>query len=120
MSYRPVKADDLRLMKQVICSPKVQEDRWMAAPRLSRLQRRMLQWVYAEESSRGWRYRPGYGELQRALGGNKGNMSVSLRNLEAKGLLQVYRTSGGQASTVWLIEAGKNRASLLKKVLIKN
>ena len=91
----------------------------MAVQRLSQLQRRMLQWVYDVEASRNWLYRPGYGELRQALGGNKGNMSVSLRNLEAKGLINVYRTSGGQAATVWLTEAGKNRVSTLRKVLIK-
>ena len=91
----------------------------MAAQRLSRPQRRMLQWVSATEESSGWRYRPGYSELRRALGGNKGNMSVSLRNLESKGLIKVYRTSGGQASTLWLTEAGQNRVCKLKKVLIK-
>lgn len=92
----------------------------MAAERLSGLQRRMLQWVYEAESSRDWLYRPGYTELRQALGGNKGNMSVSLRNLEAKGLINVYRTSGGQASTIWLTEAGQNRVCKLKKVLIKD
>ena len=91
----------------------------MAVQRLSQLQRRILCYVYEAEASRDWRYRPGYGEVRQALGGNKGNMSVSLRNLEAKGLIQVYRTPGGQASTVWLTEAGKNRASTLRKVLIK-
>jgi DNA-binding MarR family transcriptional regulator len=92
----------------------------MAAERLSRLQRRMLQWVHAVEATSGWRYRPGYDELQRALRGNKGNMSVSLRNLESKGLIKVYRTSGGQASTLWLTEAGQNRVCKLNKVLIKD
>jgi DNA-binding MarR family transcriptional regulator len=91
----------------------------MAAERLSRLQRRMLQWVHEVEAISGWRYRPGYDELQRGLGGNKGNMSVSLRNLESKGLIKVYRTSGGQASTVWLTEEGQNRVCKLNKVLIK-
>ena len=91
----------------------------MAAQRLSGLQRRLVQWVYETEAGSGSSYRPGYDELRRALGGNKGNMSVSVRNLEAKGLVKVYRTSGGQASTVWLTEAGKNRAWKLKKVLIK-
>ena len=47
-------------------------------------------------------------------------MSVSLRNLEAKGLIKVYRMSGGQASTLWLTEAGKNRVCKLNKVLIKD
>ena len=92
----------------------------MAAQRLSRLQRRLLQWVYDTEASHGWRYRPGYDELRQAVGGNKGNVSVSVRNLESKGLLKVYRTSGGQASTVWLSEAGKNRVVTLRKVLIKD
>ena len=92
----------------------------MAAQRLSRPQRRLLQWVYATEADSSWRYRPSYDELRRALGGNKGNMSVSLRNLEAKGLIKVYRTSGGQASTIWLTEAGQNRVCKLKKVLIKD
>ena len=78
----------------------------MAAERLSGLQRRMLAWIYEAEASRDWLYRPGYDELRRALGGNKGNMSVSLQNLETKGLINVYRTSGGQASTIWLTEAG--------------
>ena len=92
----------------------------MAAERLSQLQRRMLQWLYEVEASYSWHYRAGYDELRQALGGNKGNMSVSLRNLEAKGLISVYRTSGGWASNVWLTEAGKNRACKLKKVLIKD
>lgn len=92
----------------------------MAAERLSRLQRRMLQWVYEVEARSGGLYRPGYDELRRALGGNKGNMSVSLRNLEAKGLIHVYRTSGGQASAVWLTEAGQNRVGKLNKVLIND
>ena len=83
----------------------------MTTTRLSHLQRRMLKWVYEAEAASGWRYRPGYYDLRRALGGNKGNVSVSLRNLEAKGLVNVYRTSGGQASSVWLTEAGKNRVS---------
>ena len=83
----------------------------MAAERLSRLQRRMLQWVYEAEAGSGWRIRPGYYELRRAVGGNKGNMSMSVRNLETKGLVPVERTSGGQTSTVWLTEAGKNQAA---------
>lgn len=92
----------------------------MAAKRLSGLQRRMLEWVYEAEASRGWHASPSYFELRQALGGNKGNMSVSLRNLEAKGLITVYRTRGGQASSLWLTKAGKNRVENLKKVLIKD
>ena len=92
----------------------------MAAKRLSGLQRRMLAWIYEAEARSGWHISPSYFDLRRALGGNTGNMSVSLRNLEAKGLIQVYRTSGGQASSVWLTKAGKNRVCKLRKVLIKD
>lgn len=92
----------------------------MAAERLSGLQRRMLQWVYEVEARSGWHMSPSYFDLRQALGGNKGNMSVSLRNLEAKGLIQVYRTRGGQASSLWLTKEGKNRVSKLNKVLIKD
>ena len=92
----------------------------MAAKRLSGLQRRVLEWVYEAEARSGWQISPSYFELRQALGGNKDNMSVSLRNLEAKGLITVYRTRGGQASSLWLTKEGKNRVENLKKVLIKN
>ena len=92
----------------------------MAAERLSGLQRRILEWVYEAEASSGWHISPSYFDLRQALGGNKGNMSMSVRNLEAKGLIKAYRTRGGQASSVWLTKEGKNRVENLKKVLIKN
>ena len=92
----------------------------MAAKRLSGLQRRMLAWIYEAEARSGWHISPSYFDLRRALGGNKGNMSVSVRNLEAKGLIKVYRTSGGQSSSVWLTKEGKNQVENLKKVLIKD
>ena len=92
----------------------------MAVKRLSGLQRRMLEWMYEAEASSGWHTSPSYYELRQALGGNKGNMSVSLRNLEAKGLITVYHTRGGQASSLWLTKEGKNRVENLKKVLIKD
>jgi DNA-binding MarR family transcriptional regulator len=75
----------------------------------------MLEWVYEAEASSGWHTSPGYFELRQALGGNKGNMSVSLRNLEAKGLITVYRTRGGQASSLWLTKEGKNRVENLAR-----
>ena len=92
----------------------------MAAKRLSGLQRRMLMWLYEAEARSGWHLSPSYFDRGRALGGNKGNMSVSVRNLEAKGLINVYRTRGGQASSVWLTKEGKNRVEKLKKVLIND
>ena len=52
-------------------------------------------------------------ELVQAVGGNKGNVSISLRNLEAKGLVVVSRTRGGKAEAVALTREGKNRTALL-------
>ena len=92
----------------------------MAAERLSGLQRRMLAWVYEAEARSGGHISSRYFDLRQALGGNKGNLSVSVRNLEAKGLLKVYRTRGGQASSVWLTKEGKKRVENMKKVLIKD
>ena len=91
----------------------------MAAKRLSGLQRRLLQVIYDIEAGHQWGLSASHLELRQALGGNKGNFSVSLRNLEAKGLIQVYRTSGGLAESVWLTPEGKNMASQFHNVLIK-
>jgi DNA-binding transcriptional regulator GbsR (MarR family) len=51
-------------------------------------------------------------ELMQAVGGNKGNVSISIRNLEAKGLVVVSRTRGGKAEAVALTREGKNRTAL--------
>ena len=74
----------------------------MTTTRLSHLQRRILQYVYKAEARSGWSVSPSHYELVRALGANKGTISISLRNLEAKGLVQVYRTHGGKAESIWL------------------
>ena len=92
----------------------------MAAERLSRLQRLILRAMYEAEAARQWYTSPSHFEIRQAVGGNKGNFSVSLRNLETKGLVGVYRNRGGQADSVWLTKEGKNRASILSKVLIKS
>jgi DNA-binding MarR family transcriptional regulator len=79
----------------------------MTATRLSQLQRRILQTLYEAEASRQWTTSPSHYEVRQAVGGNKGNFSVSLRNLEAKGLITVYRNRGGQADSIWLTKEGK-------------
>ncbi len=89
--------------------------RRMTTGRLSRLQRRILRSVYDTEAHRGWVVSASHLERTHALGGNTGNVSVSLRNLEAKGLVTVYRTSGGKAEAVSLTEEGKNRAGFFRK-----
>jgi hypothetical protein len=45
-------------------------------------------------------------DLVRALGGDKGNLSHSLANLAAKGLIRIARTPGGQAENVTLTTEG--------------
>ena len=91
----------------------------MAVERLSGLQRHLLQVIYDIEARNQWLMSPSHLELRQAMGGNKGNFSVSLRNLEAKGLVQVYRTSGGKAESAWLTPEGKKLSSQLNEVLIK-
>jgi DNA-binding MarR family transcriptional regulator len=91
----------------------------MTTTRLSRRQRRMLRYVYEAEARSGWSVSASHYDLVRALGGNKGNLSSSLRNLEAKGLIHVYRTGGGKAEAVWLTPAGKKQASYFQEVLNK-
>jgi DNA-binding MarR family transcriptional regulator len=84
----------------------------MAAERLSRLQRRILQYVYTVEARSRGIIAASHVELMQAVGGNKGNVSISLRNLEGKGLIVVSRTRGGKAEAVALTREGKNRMSL--------
>ena len=52
----------------------------------------------------------GHVDLVKALGGDKGNISHSLHTLEARGLIRIGRTSGGQASYVDLTSEGRNLA----------
>jgi DNA-binding MarR family transcriptional regulator len=47
------------------------------------------------------------------LGGDKGNLSHSLTNLEAKGLIRIARTPGGQAENVTLTAEGRQRTTQL-------
>jgi DNA-binding MarR family transcriptional regulator len=84
----------------------------MAAERLSRLQRRILQYVYTVEARSRGIIAASHVELMQAVGGNKGNVSISLRNLEGKGLIVVSRTRGGKAEAVTLTREGKNRMAL--------
>jgi hypothetical protein len=44
--------------------------------------------------------------LVQAVGGDKGNVSTSLKGLERKGLIRIHRTSGGHAEAVDLTAEG--------------
>jgi DNA-binding MarR family transcriptional regulator len=48
-------------------------------------------------------------DLVHALGAEKGNLSHSIANLEAKGLIRIARTAGGKAEAVDLTPAGRYR-----------
>ena len=82
----------------------------MAPQRLSRLQRRILSCLLAEYQRTHGGTTLGHVDLVKALGGDKGNISHRLHTLEARGLIRIGRTSGGQASYVDLTSEGPNLA----------
>jgi DNA-binding MarR family transcriptional regulator len=82
----------------------------MAPERLSRLQRRILAWLVAEEQRTRGTMRASHETLVHALvalGFDKGNVSTSLKGLAAKGLVTIARTPGGRAEAVDLTPAGR-------------
>jgi DNA-binding MarR family transcriptional regulator len=52
-------------------------------------------------------------DLVHALAHDKGNLSHSLDNLDAKGLIRITRTAGGKAEAVDLTPEGRQRAAQL-------
>jgi DNA-binding MarR family transcriptional regulator len=88
----------------------------VAEPRLSRLQGRILTWLVAEEERTRGTMAADHQALVRALvalGFDKGNVSTSLKGLEAKGLVRITRTSGGKAEAVDLTAEGRQRGAVL-------
>jgi len=87
----------------------------MAARRLSKLQRQILSsmWTQYERTQGG--ISTGHLELVQTLGRDKSNVSHSLRTLEARGLITIGRTAGGQATYLDLTSEGRKLASKLVK-----
>jgi DNA-binding MarR family transcriptional regulator len=83
----------------------------MTPERLSRLQRRILGWLWAEEQRTRGMMAASHAELVQALGHDKGNVSTSLKGLERKGLVTITRTPGGMAHAVDLTAEGRRRAA---------
>jgi hypothetical protein len=83
----------------------------MAGGRLSKLQKRMLCWLDSEERRTGRIFSSSHQKLVQALPNAKGNISHSLRLLEARGLVEIGRSPGGQAENVRLTLAGCQKAS---------
>jgi DNA-binding MarR family transcriptional regulator len=79
----------------------------MPPHRLSRLQRRILAWLAQEAHRTRGTMSASHQDLRHALGADKGNLSHSLRNLEAKQLIIVRRTAGGKAEAIDLTPAGR-------------
>jgi DNA-binding MarR family transcriptional regulator len=79
----------------------------MASERLSALQRRILAWLAQDAQRTKGTMAASHQDLARALSHDKGNLSTSLVNLEAKGLVTITRTPGGKAEAVDLTPAGR-------------
>jgi DNA-binding MarR family transcriptional regulator len=91
----------------------------MAPRRLSRLQRHILTWLAAEETRTRGTMAASHQDLVCALAHDKGNLSTSLKNLEAKGLVTITRTPGSQAEATDLTEAGRQQAPSVEEVVNK-
>jgi DNA-binding MarR family transcriptional regulator len=93
--------------------PAGEQRRAMAARRLSRRQKHILQWVAADHRRTRGMVTSSHQDLVRAVPGDKGNLSHSLQTLEARGLLVISRSPGGKAEALWLTPEGQNWASQL-------
>ncbi len=83
----------------------------MAAFRLSRLQKRVLRWLLADERRLGPMVSSSHQALVVALPNAKGNISHSLRRLEAQQLIVVGRTRDGRfADFLYLTSKGREKA----------
>ena len=81
-----------------------------AGVRRSRLQRRRLRWLVADEQRTRGMIARSPPELVAALPSAQGNMSPSLHRLETQGLGVVIRTPGGNTDRVSLTPAGRQKA----------
>jgi DNA-binding MarR family transcriptional regulator len=83
----------------------------MAAQRLSRRHKRILQWLAADHQRTRGMITSSHQDLVRAVPGDKGNISHSLHTLEARGLIVIGHSPGGKAESVWLTPEGQKWAS---------
>ena len=85
----------------------------MAARRLSRRQKHILQWLAVDHQRTRGMIRRSHQDLVRAVPGDQGNISDSLQTLEARGLIALGRSPGGKAESLWLTPEGQKWASHL-------
>ena len=86
----------------------------IAVARLSRLQKHILRWLLRDYRRTNGTTSSSHQELVRALPGDKGNISHSLRTLETQGLIAIGRTPGGKAEYLILTSAGHKWASQIE------
>jgi len=91
----------------------------MAARRFSRLPKRLLARLAMDEQRTRGMISRSHQELVGALQGDKGNISQSLHTLEARRLLVIVRSHGGEAEALALTAAGKNGHVRLQEVVMK-
>jgi hypothetical protein len=86
----------------------------MAAQRVSRLQKQMLRWLLADHHRTRGVISSSHEALVQARGGAKGNISHSLRMLEARGWIVLGRTPGGRRESLYLTPTGLEKASEIR------
>ena len=82
----------------------------MATWRCSRLQQRIVGWLLADHQRTRGMIVSSHEDLVKALAADKGNLSHSLRTLEARGWLVIGRSPGGKAQHVTLTLEGTQSA----------
>jgi DNA-binding MarR family transcriptional regulator len=85
----------------------------MATRRLSRRQKRILQWLAADHQRTRGLITSSHQDLVQALPGDRGNVSHSLHTLETRGLIVIGRSPGGKAESLWLTPEGQKWATQL-------
>jgi DNA-binding MarR family transcriptional regulator len=98
-------------MSRFAVSNRGDEPAQSAGGRLSKLQKRLLCWLDAEERRTDRVFSSSHQKLVQALPNAQGNISHSLRRLEARGLVEIGRSLGGQAENVRLTSEGCQKAS---------
>ena len=83
----------------------------MATQRVSRLQKQMLRWLLVDHQRTRGALASSHAELVKALRSDKGNISHSLRTLEARGWIVLGRTPSGRSESLDLTPAGLEKAS---------
>jgi DNA-binding MarR family transcriptional regulator len=89
----------------------------MAMQRLSRLQKRILEWLAADAQRTQGVILSSHEDLVKALPGDKGNSSRSLHTLEARGWIMIGQSPGGKAQHLTLTPEGRQSAAEMRKKL---